>query len=70
MRLRDANSSEPTSDGSKITVVKFHSQSDLLLVGSADKYIRLFKIDGDKNPKQVSVILKDLPISTARCELR
>ena len=38
--------------------VDFHPTGDLLLVAGDDKHMRFFKIDGEKNEKQLSVRLR------------
>ena len=43
----------------------FHSSGDLLLVAGEDKYMRFFKVDGEKNEKQLSVRLNDMSIQNA-----
>jgi len=63
LRLIDANVSEPSKD--TISTVKFHSSGDVLMVGGADKTLRFFKVDGDKNAKQLSVRFNDMGISAA-----
>lgn len=45
--------------------VDFHSSGDLLLVAGEDKYMRFFKVDGEKNEKQLSVRLNDMSIQNA-----
>lgn len=50
----------------------FHPSGDLLLVAGEDKHMRFFKIDGEKNEKQLSVRLNDMSIQQAafrRCGL-
>ncbi len=36
-------------------MVKFHSTGDLLLAAGEDKHVRFFKIDGDRNEKQLGI---------------
>jgi hypothetical protein len=38
----------------------------LLLTAGLDKSLRLFQIDGSRNPKVQTVFLEDMPIHTAR----
>jgi len=45
--------------------VDFHPSGDLLLVAGEDKYMRFFKIDGEKNEKQLSVRLNDMSVQNA-----
>lgn len=48
-----------------LTAVDFHPSGDLLLVAGEDKYMRFFKIDGEKNEKQLSVRLNDMSVQNA-----
>jgi hypothetical protein len=50
---------------SLFTAVDFHPHGDLLLVAGEDKYMRFFRIDGDKNEKQLAVRLADMSIQNA-----
>jgi len=52
MRMKDANHVEPSTG--VISVTKFNSVGDILMVAGDDKYLRLFRIDGDKNDKLIS----------------
>lgn len=47
------------------TAVNFHPNGDLLLVAGEDKYMRFFRIDGDKNEKQLAVRVNDMIIQNA-----
>jgi len=63
-RLVTANIAEPSNE--PITSVKFHpSNNNLLMVGGMDKHLRFFRIDGDKNEKQISCKFNDYPIMTS-----
>jgi U3 small nucleolar RNA-associated protein 18 len=62
-RLVDANAAEPSKEA--IKVVKFHSSGNLLMVGGMDKHLRFFRIDGEKNEKQLSVKFNDMAIQSA-----
>ena len=63
-RLVSANVAEPSKE--PISSVKFHpSNSNLLMVGGMDKHLRFFRIDGDKNEKQISVKFNDYPIMSS-----
>ena len=65
-RLIDANAAEPSK--SAITTVKFHndtSNGTLLMTGGNDRFLRFFRVDGDKNEKTLSVRFNDMPISCA-----
>jgi hypothetical protein len=37
----------------RIAAVRFHAAGQVLLTAGADKYLRFFRIDGDKNEKQL-----------------
>ena len=63
MRLIDANINEPSKEN--ILSVKFHPGGDLLLAAGEDKFMRLFKIDGDKNEKVLGVKFSEMSISNA-----
>lgn len=45
--------------------MNFHPNGDLLLVAGEDKYMRFFRIDGDKNEKQLAVRVQDMIIQNA-----
>jgi U3 small nucleolar RNA-associated protein 18 len=45
-----------------IIAVNFHSSGNLLLTASSDKVLRFFRVDGEKNEKQLSVEFKGMPI--------
>jgi U3 small nucleolar RNA-associated protein 18 len=45
--------------------VNFHPNGDLLLVAGEDKHMRFFRIDGDKNEKQLAVRVNDMIIQNA-----
>jgi len=62
-RLIDANSADASK--TTITSVKFHSSGSLLLAGGADRFLRFFNVDGEKNEKVLSVRFNDMPISEA-----
>jgi U3 small nucleolar RNA-associated protein 18 len=57
-RLADATVAEPSSSG--ITATHFHPNSELILVASQDKHLKVFKIDEDKNEKQLGQFLRRL----------
>ena len=63
LRLNDANLQEPSE--SVVRSIQFHPSAQLLLTAGFDKKLRLFQIDGKKNPKVQSVYLQDTPIHTA-----
>lgn len=62
-RLRDANVSDPAR--AVIQAVGWHPQGSLLFTASLDARLRFFRIDGKKNPRVSSVLLPDLPITSA-----
>ena len=64
-RVVDANIADPSSASEKVTVTKFHPSGDCLMVGSTDKRLRFFKIDGDKNEKQYGILFNDMILSSA-----
>ena len=64
-RVVDGNVSDPPTDKERVSVVKFHPSGETLMVGSTDKYIRFFKVDGERNEKQHGVNFADLSITTA-----
>ncbi|KAL3679025.1 hypothetical protein R1sor_021981 [Riccia sorocarpa] len=62
-RMRDGNSEEPSS--AVIQSVQFHRNAQILLTAGFDKRLRLFQIDGKRNPKLQSIFLEDFPIHKA-----
>ncbi|KAJ1457674.1 WD40-repeat-containing domain protein, partial [Pelagophyceae sp. CCMP2097] len=64
VRCKDANVSEPAK--CVIKCVDFDAHSDLMLAGGLDKVLRLYKVDGEENPRAVSVLFKDTPIFCAQ----
>jgi U3 small nucleolar RNA-associated protein 18 len=62
-RMKDANHVDPSH--AVIQSVRFHPSSQVLLTGGFDKTLRLFQVDGKKNPKLQSVFIPDLPIYSA-----
>ncbi len=63
-RLRDANQRDPCQ--SVVNSVSFHPSGELLLTGGLDKALRIFRIDGEDNPKAHGVHFSDMPIHHAR----
>ena len=47
-RMVDANITDPSPSNERVTVTKFHPNGDCLMVGSTDKYLRFFKVDGER----------------------
>lgn len=64
VRLTDANASEPAVN-EPVTALQFHPAGRLLMVASGDKHLRFFRIDGEKNEKQLSVKFSDMSITCA-----
>ncbi|CAI2168790.1 11953_t:CDS:10 [Funneliformis geosporum] len=62
-RVKDAN--QAAYSQCVIQSLKFHPNSQVLMTAGIDKTIRLFQIDGVKNPKIQSVFFNDLPILKA-----
>lgn len=46
--------------------VNFHTSGNLLLAAGHDKVLRFFRVDGDKNEKQLSVRFSDMAILSAQ----
>ncbi|KAL0950558.1 hypothetical protein HGRIS_007362 [Hohenbuehelia grisea] len=65
-RLRDANQAAQASGCGEIKVVAFHPSANipLLAVGSADRRLRLFNIDGHTSPLLQTLHLPTLPMSS------
>ncbi|CAB4406560.1 unnamed protein product [Rhizophagus irregularis] len=62
-RMQDANRAAYSQCA--IQSLKFHPNSQVIMTAGLDKTIRLFQVDGKKNPKIQSVIFNDLPILRA-----
>lgn len=63
-RMRDANQHEPSQ--SVVQTVEFHPvHADVLLTAGFDKKLRLFQVDGARNPRLQTVFLEDMPIHQA-----
>ncbi|CAG8630153.1 4732_t:CDS:2 [Funneliformis caledonium] len=62
-RVKDAN--QAAYSQCVIQSLKFHPNSQVLMTAGIDKTIKLFQIDGVKNPKIQSVFFNDLPILKA-----
>ncbi|KAJ3053377.1 U3 snoRNP protein [Rhizophlyctis rosea] len=63
VRMKDAN--QMAYSQGAIQSLSFHPTAPVLLTASLDKSLKLFQIDGRINPKIQSLILKDLPITSA-----
>lgn len=61
--MRDGNSEEPSN--AVIQSVQFHRNAQILMTAGFDKRLRLFQIDGKRNPKLQSIFLEDFPIHKA-----
>jgi len=64
VRLVNANIAEPSKQ--PISAINFHSSSNLLVAAGQDRVVRFFRIDGDKNPKQLSFRVQDMKIDDAK----
>lgn len=62
-RLVDANAADVSK--SAISSVAFHHEGSTLMVGSEDRSLRFFRIDGDKNEKVSSIRFAEMKISSA-----
>eukprot|EP00456_Euglypha_rotunda_P082700 TRINITY_DN814_c0_g2_i3.p1 TRINITY_DN814_c0_g2~~TRINITY_DN814_c0_g2_i3.p1 ORF type:complete len:199 (+),score=36.26 TRINITY_DN814_c0_g2_i3:384-980(+) len=62
-RMKDANIAERAK--SAISSLQFHPNGELLLTAGLDKSVRLFQVDGLRNPKVQGIFIPDLPIMTA-----
>ncbi|KAI9008231.1 WD40-repeat-containing domain protein [Gaertneriomyces semiglobifer] len=63
MRVKDANQMAYSS--SVVQTVRFHPTAPVLMTGGYDRTLRLFQVDGKRNPKIQSLYIKDLPIHRA-----
>ncbi len=63
-RLKDANQQDTCQ--SVVRAVSFHPSGELLLTGGLDKALRIFRIDGENNPKAHGVHFSDMPIHRAK----
>ncbi len=64
VRLKDANHRDPCQ--SVVHAVSFHPSGELLLTGGLDKALRIFRIDGEDNPKAHGIHFSDMPIHRAQ----
>jgi U3 small nucleolar RNA-associated protein 18 len=62
-RLSNANKEERSN--SVINSVQFHQNGQLMLTAGLDRRLRLFQVDGKRNPKVNSIFLEDCPIYKA-----
>ena len=62
-RLPDANAAEPSKN--PIRSLQFHENSSVLMTGGADRFLRFFQVDGDRNEHLLGVRFNELPISKA-----
>lgn len=62
-RVRDANIADPSK--AVVRSVAFHPTAPLLLTAGMDRSLRLFQVDGNRNPKVQGVFLEDMPIYRA-----
>eukprot|EP00879_Flechtneria_rotunda_P019216 GHRR01020177.1.p1 GENE.GHRR01020177.1~~GHRR01020177.1.p1 ORF type:complete len:484 (+),score=161.27 GHRR01020177.1:607-2058(+) len=62
-RLRDANGASPSE--AVVQAMQFHPNGQLMLTAGFDKRLKLFQVDGLRNPLVQSLYLQDCPIHTA-----
>ncbi|KAF6264482.1 WD40-repeat-containing domain protein [Scenedesmus sp. NREL 46B-D3] len=62
-RLRDANGASPSD--AVVQALQFHPNGQLMLTAGFDKRLKLFQVDGLRNPLVQSLFLQDCPIHTA-----
>jgi len=63
-RLVDANAAGPSAK--EINAVRFHPNGSMLLAAGEDKYLRFFRVDGEKNEMRLSVRFNDMAIKNAQ----
>ena len=63
-RVKDANVTEPSA--SVLQAIEFHPKSLLMITAGFDKMLRVFDVDGVKNPKVRAAFFEDLPIRRAK----
>ncbi|CAG8508469.1 4865_t:CDS:2 [Diversispora eburnea] len=63
--VRERNANIQGCSQCVIQSATFHPNAQVLMSAGFDKTVRLFQIDGKKNPKIQSVVFNDLPISNA-----
>ncbi|KAF8072604.1 U3 small nucleolar RNA-associated-like protein [Scenedesmus sp. PABB004] len=62
-RLRDANGASPSD--AVVQALQFHPNGQLMLTAGFDKRLKIFQVDGLRNPLVSSLFLEDCPIHTA-----
>ena len=62
-RVADANAAEPSKKA--ITTMQFHSRGSVLMTAGADRFLRFFQVDGDRNEHLLAVRFNDTPITCA-----
>eukprot|EP00471_Norrisiella_sphaerica_P005972 CAMPEP_0184487928 /NCGR_PEP_ID=MMETSP0113_2-20130426/10420_1 /TAXON_ID=91329 /ORGANISM="Norrisiella sphaerica, Strain BC52" /LENGTH=514 /DNA_ID=CAMNT_0026870365 /DNA_START=245 /DNA_END=1789 /DNA_ORIENTATION=- len=62
-RMKDANIEAPSE--AVVRSTRFHPNGQVLMTAGFDKTVRLFQIDGTRNPKLLSVTFDGFPIYTA-----
>jgi U3 small nucleolar RNA-associated protein 18 len=62
-RVADANRADPNR--AVVQAVEFHPSGRLFLTAGMDRTMRIFQVDGKRNPKIQGVHLQDLPITAA-----
>jgi U3 small nucleolar RNA-associated protein 18 len=63
-RVKDANGAAPNK--AVVQALDWHASGQVILTAGMDKTLRLFRVDGDTNPKIQSVCVADLPIMSAK----
>ncbi|GAX80986.1 hypothetical protein CEUSTIGMA_g8421.t1 [Chlamydomonas eustigma] len=62
-RMKDANQQDPQE--AVVRSCEFHPSGELLMTAGLDKRIRIFQVDGVRNPRVQSVFLEDCPVQQA-----
>jgi U3 small nucleolar RNA-associated protein 18 len=62
-RVADANAAEPSKKS--LTAMQFHSSGAVLMAAGADRFLRFFQVDGDRNEHLLAVRFNDTPIACA-----
>ncbi|KAL8451704.1 hypothetical protein Emed_001866 [Eimeria media] len=63
-RLEDANKQDISL--CPVSAIDFHPTANILLTAGRDKHLRLFLVDGSKNPRLESIHLEGFPIFAAK----
>jgi hypothetical protein len=65
LRIRRSVTAQVEPSQAVVRSVQFHPNGQMLLTAGLDKSLRLFQIDGGRNPKVQTVFLEDMPIHKA-----